>query len=195
MLTSVFVLPLFQLRNPTNSLLYSLQNKLICKFWMCMLNQIRKLHLKIGGLFFFYRKERVRKNVSEITFLSLSYLFRLVCNVFDNYYLNCWKLSLYFYQFTCKVICINKPLMLSQKSVRKKKKDILKFGVQPYYHSHFGKFCAWSLFLVFFCLPWLVFFCQPYLFWRNFMVSQLSKTTDATTYLQVACLLHFNLCA
>lgn len=122
MLTSMFVLPLFQLRNPTNSLLYSLQNKLICKFWMCMLNQIRKLHLKIGGLFFFYRKERVRKNVSEITFLSLSYLFRLVCNVFDNYYLNCWKLSLYFYQFTCKVICINKPLMLSQKSVRKKKK-------------------------------------------------------------------------
>lgn len=122
MLTSMFVLPLFQQKKPTNSLLYSLQNKLICKFWMCMLDQIRKLHLKICGLFFFYRKERVRKNVSEITFLSLSYLFRLVCNVFDNYYLNCWKLSLYFYQFTCKVICINKPLMLSQKSVRKEKK-------------------------------------------------------------------------
>lgn len=110
-------------------------------------------------IYLFFRKERVRKSVSEITFLSLSsggiFLGFIVWNVFGNYYLNCWKLSVYFYHFTCKVICINKPLMLSQESLGKKKKGLLKYGVQPYYHSHFRKFCALIFFWSFsVCCAW-----------------------------------------
>lgn len=40
----------------------------------------------------------------------------------------------------------------------------------------------------------LIFFCLPWLFQRNFMVLQHSEHIDSTAYLQVACLLLFNLC-